>query len=190
MDLNIDIPGLTSKRVQKFLNGLGKETAHYLEIGSFVGATACAVAANNKIKITCVDDWKEDDQPMRDDLKLPENSKEAFINNINRYEGDNEVRIFESDLLMADVSEIRGVDFFFCGRPMSHLSQAIPYYQGCFADVCLMIFDDANWDGVVYSAREGIKQVGRNILYSKIMLDEVESDDDWWNGLFITITSK
>ena len=64
------------------LNGFGKETNHYLEIGSFVGATACAVAANNTIKITCVDDWKEDVQPMKEGLKLPENSKESCINNI------------------------------------------------------------------------------------------------------------
>ena len=190
MDLNIDIPGLTSKRVQKLLNGFGKETNHYLEIGSFVGATACAVAANNTIKITCVDDWKEDVQPMKEGLKLPENSKESFINNIKRYKGDNEVRIFESDLLMADVSEIRDVDFFFYDGPTSHLTQAIPYYQGCFSDVCLMIFDDANWDGVVYSAREGIKRVGRNILYSKIMLNDVESENHWWNGLYITVTAK
>ena len=53
-----------------------------------------------------------------------------------------------------------------------------------------MIFDDANWDGVVYSAREGIKRVGRNILYSKIMLNDVESENDWWNGLYITVTAK
>ncbi len=37
-----DIPGLTSPRVQKFLNGICKKANSYLEIGSYLGATSVA----------------------------------------------------------------------------------------------------------------------------------------------------
>jgi hypothetical protein len=53
-----------------------------------------------------------------------------------------------------------------------------------------MIFDDANWTGIVSGADNGIKQAGLNILYSKKMLNEQEDLSKWWNGLYIVVAQK
>ena len=84
-NVEIDIPGLTSQRVLNLINALAKQSNHYFEVGSFHGATACAALLNNNIKISCVDNWQDTIQPMREDIKLPETSKDEFVKNIKKY---------------------------------------------------------------------------------------------------------
>ena len=53
-----------------------------------------------------------------------------------------------------------------------------------------MIFDDANWEGVVYGAQKGIVESNLNILYDKKLLNDVEDLNNWWNCLYIVITDN
>ena len=77
-----NIPGLTSPRVQKFLNGICKKANSYLEIGSYLGATSVAALDGNKLNAYFVDMWEQPIQTARDDLEdLPPNNKETFISN-------------------------------------------------------------------------------------------------------------
>ena len=52
------------------------------------------------------------------------------------------------------------------------------------------MFDDANWEGVVEGADEGIKQSNLTPMYSKKMLNKVEDSSQWWNGLYIVVVVK
>ena len=186
-DNKFEVMGLTSPRVQKLLFGLSKHCKKYLEIGSAQGATASAVVENPDIEVTCVDNWKEDIQPESGEFELPDNLVDAFLKNMKR-----SVNVINSDLLQADKSGVRGIDLFFYDGPHDQdvTARAVEYYSECLADTCIMIFDDANWEGVVYGADQGIKNAGLVPIYNKKMLNNVEDPTQWWNGLYIVVVKR
>ena len=57
-------------------------------------------------------------------------------------------------------------------------------------DEAILVFDDANFEGVVSGAHEGIKESGFEIIYEKMILNEIEDPDQWWNGLLVTIVRR
>lgn len=186
-DHKFDVEGLTSNRVQNLLYGISKHCTHYLEIGSALGATAKPVVDANVCKVTCVDNWSQDIQPESEEFSLPSNLKDTFIKNV----GPN-VMVCDGDMFSIDVNNIRDVDMFFYDGPHDHNSvrEVIKYYNSTFKDTCVLIFDDANWKGVVEGAEEGIQQSGLQIIYSKKMLNAKESKGLWWNGLFIVVAQR
>ena len=70
------------------------------------------------------------------------------------------------------------------------MDKYIPSLNLIIYNLSIVIFDDANWAGVVGGAQEGIRQAGLEIVYEKIMLNEVENSTMWWNGLYITVLKK
>jgi hypothetical protein len=191
-NIDVTIPGLTAQRVLNLINALAKESNHYLEVGSFHGATACSALLNNNIKVTCIDNWQSAMQPHRDDLQLPENSKEEFIKNIKNFKGENSITIFDCDMFNANIDNINDIDLFFYDgdHEQNITSDAVVYFSKAFADTCICIFDDANFEGVVQGADEGIAQAGLKLLYEKKILNDIEDLSQWWNGLYITVVSK
>lgn len=185
------IHGLTSERVRKLLYSIGKISTNYLEVGCYLGATATAVLESNPKTAFFVDHWKVNVQPENGD-EIPENSKDVFIANIKKHKKDTQARLFDCDLFSADTSEISDIDFFFYDGPHDHVStaKAIKYYMDCLAKTAILVFDDANWDGVVSGAKDGIIQSGLKIRYEKILLNDVEDAAQWWNGVYILVVEK
>jgi len=191
--IKIDIPGLTSTRVQSLINGLARSSSKYLEIGSYQGATAAAALSGNTLQAYFVDTWEEAPQAVRRGWETPKtNSLEEFKNNINPYKGDNKVFISNSDMFKVNVQNISGIDLFFYDGPHDFEStkNAVKYYTSTFADQAILIFDDANWIEVVQGAHKGIVDSGLTILYSKKVLNSLESETDWWNGLYIVVVEN
>jgi hypothetical protein len=186
-----DVPGLTSPKVQKFLNELCKNANSYLEVGSYLGATGVAALDGNKLHAYFVDNWSTPIQTARDDLDdLPENSKDTFIDNIKKYKGDNSIFLYDGDLFDIDKTELRDIEIFFYDGPhdFESTSKAVQYYASTFAKEAILIFDDANFDGVVYGARDGLDKAGLVVTYDKIILtSEMENVKELWNGLYIVI---
>lgn len=184
-DNNYTVEGLTSPRVQKLLYGLSKHCSNYLEIGSALGSTAVSIA--NNCKLHCVDNWSQDIQPESEEFILPTNTKDLFIRNIGR-----DALIFDQDMFTVDTSKIQNIDMFFYDGPHEEYitQQAIVYYRNCFSDYCIMVFDDANWEGVVIGAQKGIGLAGFTPIYSKLMLNSVENKNMWWNGLYIVVVKR
>jgi hypothetical protein len=58
------------------------------------------------------------------------------------------------------------------------------------ANKCIAIFDDANHEGVIHGANEGIHEAGFDIVYHKMMLNEIEDYSQWWNGIYITVLQR
>ena len=191
-ELVLDIPGLTSPRVQALLNKFAKHSKNYLEVGSYLGATTCAVLSNNSINVACVDMWKEQIQPARDDMTLPPNNKEAFITNVKKYKGDNTVKVYDCDMFSVNLDQLSEIDFFFYDGPhdTETTAKAVEYFYPAFAKETILVFDDANWGGVVKGADLGISKTDLKIKYSKILLNLPENHDEWWNGLYILIVEK
>ena len=191
--VEIDIPGLTSTRVQSLINKLAKSSSKYLEIGSYQGATAAAALSGNNLHAYFVDTWQEAPQAVREGWETPStNSLEEFKKNIDPHKGNNKVFISDSDMFKVNVKSISDIDLFFYDGPHDFEStrNAVKYYSPVFANHSILIFDDANWTEVVQGAHKGILESGLKILYSKKVLNALESDTEWWNGLYIVVVEK
>lgn len=190
----IDIPGLTSPRVQTLINSLAGGVGSYLEVGAAMGATFCAALKDNTIRAIAVDNWMEDIQPARNDLeRLPDNSARAFLNNVEKYQGNSKVDVLNTDIFAADVSAFaQDIQMFFYDGPHDELStkRAVEYYWPVLAKECIIVFDDANWMSVVEGARQGLNSVGAKVVFEKMLLNDQESFKDWWNGLYIVVARK
>lgn len=187
-----EVEGLTSKKVQSLLASIASECDNYLEIGSFIGSSATAVLQSNIKQMYCVDLWEEQIKPNREDILVPENSLETFKNNIKKYKKDTKVNFFKCDLFNVDLNEINDIDLFFYDGPHDYetTKRSVQYYSKKFANECVLVFDDANWKGVVDGAKEGITSSGLTINYEKIMLNSEEDPEQYWNGLFVAVVSR
>lgn len=188
--IRVDVPGLTSPRVQTILNGIAQGVGSYLEIGSYLGATMCAVIKDNPINAIAIDQWQEQIQPQKDE-KLPPNNLEEFKKNVERYQPQSGgVSVIDADMLSVDTSPWRKqIQMFFYDGPHDAEStrDAIVHYWSTFADEVVMILDDANWNGVVEGAREAINACEGLVTYEKILLNSEENPNEWWNGLYILV---
>jgi hypothetical protein len=183
------IPGLTSYRVQQLLNLLGSQSTTYLEIGSYLGATSAAALAGNTLNAYFVDLWEENIQPAELNVELPKNSKEDFEKNIAPYIGDSKVHVLREDMYEVDTTQIQGVDLFFYDGPheYEHVYKTMIRYRDCFAKQAILMFDDANWTDTVLAADAAVKDAGLKPIYSKKLLNNIESEKDWWNGIYIIV---
>ena len=186
-----DIPGLTSHRMRQLLCELGKLSQHYLEIGCYLGATATAVLAANPARATFVDHWQQQIQPAGQG-QLPENSKAQFMANVRAHKLDTAAQLYDSDWQRVDTALIGGVDLWFYDGPHDALSTAaaVKSFAGCLAARAVLVFDDANWEGVVDGARQGMAEAGLTLLYDKLILNDQEDPDQWWNGAYITVVKR
>lgn len=189
--IHSSVDGLTSNKMRQFLNGLGKISTGYLEIGVLNGGTFCATLEGNALRAYAVDHWK--DNTVSADQKVAiAASKESFIQNARAFKGANSIKVFDCDFRNVDKSQLGSIDLFFYDADHSEEMnrQAAKYFSDVFADEAVLIFDDANWDGVVSGARKGIAESGLEIIYDKIVLNEQEDPEMWWNGFYIAVVKK
>lgn len=183
------IHGLTSHKVQKFINLVCNCAETYLEVGCYLGATSCAALDGNRLTAYFVDNWEEDVQPVREDLpRLPPNSKEDFIRNIKAYQQQNDIKIFDADLFSVDVSTLKPIDVFFYDGPHGeeNTKMAIKHYAPALSNQAVVIVDDANFEGTIKGARKAIDECGLQVHFERIILEEeLENSDGWWNGVYI-----
>ena len=186
--LNKTVEGITSDRTRQLLNELGKLSSSYLEIGVLNGGTFCSVLDGNTLKAYAIDHWQDETQAANGSTNIKA-SKQTFIENVRKFKDENTVKLFDSNFLNVDKSEIDKIDMFFYDADHSHemTSAAVRYFSDKFTDQAILIFDDANFDGVVSGAKEGMKQSGLEVIYEKLLLNEMEDPDQWWNGLYICV---
>ena len=191
--VKVDVPGLTSMRVQTLLNNIAKGVGSYLEIGSYLGATACATLKDNFLNAYFVDNWRENIQPETEGQELPLTSKEEFEKNLNTISTESNIEIFDNDLFATPLQNLNNkIQMFFYDGPHDEKTTklAVEYYWPTLQDEAVLIFDDANWQGVVEGAIAGIESMGGQIVYEKKMLNDIEDPTQWWNGLYITVVRK
>jgi hypothetical protein len=189
--LNKTVEGLTANRTRQLLNQLGKISTSYMEIGVLNGGTFCSVLDGNSLNAYAVDHWKDDTQASNGTTNI-KSDKQTFIENVKKFKNNNQVRLFDSNFLQVDKSKIDYIDMFFYDADHTYdmTKMAVNYFSDKFKNESILIFDDANFDGVVSGAKDGIRESGLNIIYEKIILNELEDSDQWWNGLFICLVSR
>jgi predicted O-methyltransferase YrrM len=186
------IPGLTSQRVQSLLNVLASKSTTYLEIGSYLGATSSSALMDNTLNAYFVDLWEEDIQPAEANIQLPPNSRSQFEANIEPYVGDSAIHVIQDDMLAVDTSQIKNVDLFFYDGPHEYADvyKALMHYKDVFATQAVLVMDDANWTDTVLATDAALKDAGLKVMFTKKVLNAVESSKDWWNGLYIVVINK
>jgi collagenase-like PrtC family protease len=190
-DFETSVPGISSPRVDKLLNELGKISTSYLEVGCLGGRTFSSVLSGNTLTAYAVDNWKEGvvSENNEHDITV---TKEDFVSNILPHKGENLIKVFNCDFINVNKTDISGVDLFLYDGDHSYESTklAVEYFASTFADECILVFDDANWDGVVDGAIAGIEAAGLTVQYDKKLLNSIEDKAMWWNGLFIALVNK
>ena len=185
------VEGITSNKMRRLLNGLGKISSSYLEVGVLNGGTFCATIKDNTLKAYAVDHWKEQTTSVDGSIAI-QSSKEKFIENAKQFKGNNTIKVFDCGFLQVDKSKIDDIDFMFYDADHSEEANytAVKYFADKFVDEAVLVFDDANWQGVVDGAKRGILESGFEIIYEKILLNDQEDPEMWWNGFYIAVIKK
>jgi hypothetical protein len=190
----VDVPGLTSSRVQTVLNNIAKGVDSYMEVGVAQGATFCAAINNNKLNAVAIDNWKNSIQPEQPNRpEMPENLKDTFIANATKFKGNNNIDVIDKDIFYVDTLPYTNkIKMWFYDGPhdAESTAKAVQHYANVFTDEAVLIFDDANWEGVVAGARQGINSIGAEVGYEKLLLCDVEDSNSWWNGMYIVVINK
>ena len=57
-------------------------------------------------------------------------------------------------------------------------------------NVFTLIIDDANMESNVQVTKEFVESKDWKILYERELLNDMEDDTMWWNGLYVLVLSK
>ena len=187
-----DISGLSSNRVRHLLNSLcSNEGIKYLEIGSYLGSTFCAAIEGNELEAYAVDNWATDNlQPAENETEIERSSYQDFRENAKRYKGDSKVRIINADcknLVPEDLNSKVNLVFYDGDHSYDGQLESLETIKDLVEDTFILILDDANFAGVVESAEQFVRQNNFSVLFEQKLLNAVESDRMWWNGLHILI---
>ena len=193
------VPGLTSPRVRHFLNNIcSQEGAVYLEVGVFAGSTFCAAIENNDMVAAYANDnWTQPNlQPEREDLDLDvTGDMETFISNVERVSSnlDFDISVLDGDAQSLDASNFQhkvNVIFYDGDNDPSVMFQFFNNMDQYTDDVFTLIIDDANMESNVKVTKEFVESKDWKILYERELLNDMEDDTMWWNGLYVLVLSK
>lgn len=192
--IKLDIPGLTSIRVQSLLNRLAQGVDTYLEVGTALGATFCAVIKDNPIMAIAIDNWIDNVQPRNEGrVAMPQNDIQVFAENVRKYQGNSKITVLNGNCFAVDVTPFAGqIKMFFYDGPheVEACKLAMTHFAPALSEEAIVIFDDANWNNVVEGAKQGIEAAGLKVSYEKLLLNDEEDPNGWWNGLYIAVVRK
>jgi len=190
--------GLSSPRVRHLLNNLcSHDDAVYLEMGTYMGSTFFAAMMGNPIPCFGVDDFSDPEcKPMSSHVYWTEvgNPLEEFKVNFEKYENDNTTFIGTSivDLKEEDFEGKKPNVVFYDAdhdyvQQLNNLNHITPF----LADKFILIIDDANFDGVIDSAIQYIKENNFDVWFERKILSGIpENPNHWWNGLYVMVLEK
>ena len=71
LDEILAMEGMSGRKFRQLINKVIAATpnASYLEIGSWIGSTACSAMHGNRVRITCVDNWSQFGGPKEELFK-------------------------------------------------------------------------------------------------------------------------
>ena len=180
--------GMSGRKYRYWINNFIsiEEAPRYLEVGSWAGSTACSAIFENKLSLTCIDNWSEFGGP-----------KDCFLKNTLKCSNSKtEFNFIESDFRKVDYTNIGKFNVYLFDGP--HLEEdqydgiklALPALDETFT----LIVDDWNWERVQNGTIRAINEFHLKVHCSI----EIKTPDnpgqqkitDWHNGYFIALCSK
>tara|TARA_B100000989_G_C19517994_1_gene462672 strand:- start:605 stop:1375 length:771 start_codon:yes stop_codon:yes gene_type:complete len=192
----INLNGLSGRKFRYFLNNLIFlfPDAKYLEIGSWLGSTACSACYGNKLHILCIDNWSEF-------LEFENNPKKIFNDNIKKCTNKSvNLEIIENDFKLINYEILKKFNIYFYdgSHHFKDHFDAVCLVQDCLDNKYILIVDDWNWKQVREGTYKGIKEKKLKIISgieikttqddSKALIDGKHSE--WHNGYGIFIVEK
>jgi hypothetical protein len=186
----LSIHGMTGVYTRHFYNNLlNMDDARYLEIGTWAGSSVCSAMFKNKAKVVCVDNWSQYDGP-----------KETFLNNFDKFKGENNASFIERDCYSIDVTTLPKFNIYLYDGDHSHEShyKALSHFYDCLDDIFIYIVDDWNWHSVRNGTNDAISNLNLEVLYDKevrLTWNEDHTPMDiahrtWWNGIYVAVLKK
>ena len=192
----LDIEGLSGKKYRHLINNLinNFKNPKYLEIGTWLGSTACSAVFKNKLKITCIDNWSESFSGVVDpEEKFFENIKRSITNQSN-------FKFIKKDFREINYKKIGKYNIYFFDGP-HHLKDhfdALSYVFPALEKKFIFIVDDWNWNQVKSGTFKAIKYLKFNIIsYLEIETNLKNGKgyiqgkkSDWHNGCCLFVIEK
>lgn len=192
-----NIDGLSSNRVRHMLNYICSfKDTKYLEVGVYHGSTFCAAIQNNQIKAYAVDTWEEKKlQPFVDGkLSFKSNcSVDVFEKNLKNYLGSNEVKVINKKAEAIDSSDVQdkvNVIFYDGSHELQDQKKVLTNLLDVTDSTFLLLVDDANFEGVIDASEQFVKENNLTVLFERKLLNDIEDDTMWWNGLHMLVLQK
>lgn len=191
-----DLSGLSSNRVRTLLNSICSDsTVKYLEVGAYLGSTFCAAIENNSIEAYAVDNWSTANlKPYKNKLTFIETASiDKFKENIINTNSNCVVKIVNKNCLFASTEDVPSKIncVFYDGDHEYHQQLAsLNAINNLVDNTFILILDDANFEGVVSSANKFIEQNKYTVLFERKILNDIEDETMWWNGLYILVLQK
>jgi len=160
----LSMRGLSGRKFRILINELIKnfDKPRYLEIGSWLGSSACSASYNNKLEITCIDNWSEN-------FRLYLNSREIFFKNVKKFiSKKNKITIIEKDFKCVDYCSLGNFNIYFYDGAHHYQDHfdAINKVLPALSDKFILIIDDWNWKQVREGTVDSIKNEKLEILSS------------------------
>jgi hypothetical protein len=185
-----NIQGMSGLMTRHFYNNLLEtEDARYLEIGTWKGSSVCSAMCGNKAMVVCIDNWSEFGGP-----------KKEFLNNFNKFKGENDASFIENDCYKVDVSLLPKFNIYMYDGNHTNEShyKALSHYYSCLDDVFIYIVDDWNCKGVREGTEQAIQELGLTVVYDRsirLTWDDTHTpiplaNQTWWNGIYVAIIQK
>ncbi len=184
--------GMSGIYTRHFYNNLlNIEDARYLEIGTWLGSSVCSVMYGNKANIVCIDNWSQFSGPA---------TKYQFLENLERFKGDNNVSFIEQDCFSVDVSRLPKFNIYMYDGEHRYEDQynALKYYINVLDDIFIYVVDDWNDNYVRNGTNDVIKDLNLKIIYEKEVrltqdnshTPQPQAKNTWWNGMYVAVLQK
>jgi hypothetical protein len=198
LSLNHNLPnellamtGMSGFRFRIFLNRLinNLQNPRYLEIGSWLGSTACSAMWGNHARVTCIDNWSQFGGP-----------RDVFLSNAAVTKGSCEFSFIESDFRHVDYNQIGKFNVLFFDGPHEEQDQydGIVLSQSALESEFILVVDDWNWPSVRNGSLRAIRDL--NLLVECSFTIKTSKDNnqpassmqgsDWHNGYMIAVVHK
>jgi predicted O-methyltransferase YrrM len=181
------IHGLSSAMNRRLLNNLCSfDDCHFLEVGTFYGATALSASYGNHGRFITIDNFQ---------LFGGQDICEA---NLAAHREMAPVELIASTLWEVQLDRLPPIDvlFYDADHSTAGTQRAIEYLAPALADTCIVVVDDWN----TFQVREGMRiarparswhPLAHWKLFTANLRSDVEvyyeADKWWWNGLFVGV---
>jgi hypothetical protein len=190
----VQMQGMSGRKYRYLINNLIEATNNprYLEVGSWLGSTACSAIFGNAVKALCIDNWAQFGGP-----------KQEFLNNIGAVKNDfSDFRFIESDFRQVDYSDIGKFNVFLFDGPHEEKDQydGVVIAQPALDDIYTLIVDDWNWEAVRNGTRSALEDAQCKVICSiEIRTTQTGNlsprtatfqNSEWHNGYFLAVCQK
>jgi Methyltransferase domain len=177
----LKLEGFSSSSVRRLLNNMCSfDNCHFLEVGTYHGATAISASYGNNGRFVTIDNFSE------------YGGREECVENLMKYQGIAPVELITSDVWDVPLDCLSPVDVLFYdgAHDAGSTKRAIEHFAACMADTCVVIIDDWNWSKVRTGAR--CAKPARSwypLAHWELFTNGNRDSQSWWNGLMVGVYS-